>query len=308
MIFARVLQVVVLLVVLAGCSRVQFAYNQLDWVIPDYLETYVDFSEEQRVMLDDRVDALLNWNCSTQVATYAAMLRSANNDLQSGTMSKERLEEYRVQLEGHWQAIMSQASPGIADVLVTLSDEQVDGVFAVFKDKNEEWLEDFEDETDEERRDRYRERMTDELERWLGPLGWTQQRAVLDWSNRLMPLGLLGLQARQQWQANLREVMGNRDDEAAFRAGIEELFVNARALRAPAIQERFEENRVLGLGLIQTVGAHLDDEQRTHLASEVASVAGDLDELVCDPEPPTARKQEDNGTGGSPPEDARSDS
>ena len=63
-----------------------------------------------------------------------------------------------------------------------------------------------------------------------------------------------------------------------------------------------------GKTAVEAWGAHLDDEQRTHLANEVASVAGDLDELVCVPKPPTARNQESNESGASSPEDARSDS
>lgn len=304
---ARFLQVTALLVLLAGCSRVQFAYNQLDWLIPDYLETYVEFSDEQRVMLNAKVDTLLTWHCSSQLSLYAGMLRSANTDLQAGAMTDERLGEYAMQLEGFWRAIMRRASPGVAELLLTVSDEQVEGLFMVFKEKNEEWRTEFEDQTDEERREKYRERMTEELERWFGPLSAMQQRAVLEWSRRLTPLGLEGLRSRQRWQATLREVIDNRADEGTFYAGIEELFVDPRALRSPATQKRFDDGRKLGLDLIHEIATHMDDAQRKHLANQTASVARDLDELVCAPEPPGGRKQKDKRASTPPRNDVRSD-
>lgn len=305
--FARILQMGLLLVLVTGCSRVQFAYNQLDWLIPEYLEPYADFSPDQQAMVDDKVDALLIWHCSTQLAPYSVVLRAANADFQAGTMTKERLGEYTRRLEQFWKAIMRRASPALADLLLTASDEQVNELFVAFAEANEEWLEKFEDQTDRERRERYRERMTDELERWFGPLLPVQQRAVLDWSRRLTPLGLVGLQSRRQWQENLRGVIDNREDETVFYAGIEGLLVTPRALRSSAIQKRFDENRVISLDLIETVGAHMDDAQRTHLANQTASVAADLDELVCAPEPLGAREKPNERRGSLLGPDVRSD-
>lgn len=303
----RTLQIMVLLVILTGCSRVQFAYNQLDWLIPDYLEAYVNFSDQQRVMVDEKVGALLNWHCSTQLGTYAEWVRSANADFQAKSMTKERLREHTAQLEGYWRAITRRASPAIADLLLTVSDEQIEELFVVFMEKNAEWREEFEAETDEERRQRYRERMTEELERWFGPLNRSQQRAVLEWSGRVTPVGLVGLESRRRWQANLRDAIDGRADETAFDKGIEVLFVTPRALRASALQNRYDDNRALALELIHQIATHMDDEQRNHLANQAESVARDFDDLVCVPELPGVGKQEDRRTGTQPERDGRSD-
>jgi len=307
MIPLRFLHIIVLLVTLTGCSRVQFAYNQLDWLIPDYVETYVKFSDQQRIMVDERVDALLNWHCSTQLGTYAEWVRSANTDFQTRSMTKERLREYTTQLEGYWRAIMRRASPAIADLLLTVSDGQIEQLFVVFMEKNAEWREEFEAETDEERRLRYRERMTEELERWFGPLNRSQQRAVLEWSRRVTPVGLVGLESRRRWQANLRDAIDGRADETAFDIGIEVLFVTPRALRTPTIQELYNDNRALALDLIHQIATHMDDEQRKNLANQAESVARDFDDLVCMPESPGASKQENGKTGTLPERDGRSD-
>lgn len=304
---ARFLAVTVLLVFLTGCSRVQLLYGQLDWLIPYYLETYMKFSDKQRAVLDRRVDALLTWHCRTQLGLYADLLRYANTDFQAGTMTSERIGEYSTQLEGFWRALMVQASPAVADLLLTASDEQIEGLFTAFKEKNETWLAEFNDQSDGERREQYRERMTEELERWFGPLNPKQQQAVREWSRRLTPLGLEGLRSRQRWQANLRDVIGDRANETAFREGIDELFVKPRVLRSPDIQKRFDANRVLALDLVYQIGAHMDGEQRKQLANQTASFAGDLEDLVCVPEPAGARKQDVKRPGTPPDKNLRSD-
>ena len=277
----RVLKTAVLVVMLAGCSRVQLLYSQLDWLIPYYLGTYIELSEEQRAAFDGRVARFLEWHCRTQLADYADMLRSADADFQAGTMTRERLEAYGARLEAFWLAMMREASPEMARLLTSASDAQIDKLFAVFEERNAEWLAAFEDETDAERREVYRQRVTEELERWFGPLGPAQQRAVVAWSEHFQPLGFEGLRTRQRWQGRLRELVEHRGDQAAFRAGIDELLTNPGALRSQAVNDLYARNKRAIVELLFEISTHLSEDQRRHLAKETTSIARDLDELAC---------------------------
>ena len=99
----RFLLVAFVVGLLAACSRVQLVYNQLDWLLPYYVETYIDLSDEQGAYLERQVETLLTWHCSTQVSAYADLLREANTDFQQGRMSPERLESYSARLESYWR-------------------------------------------------------------------------------------------------------------------------------------------------------------------------------------------------------------
>jgi hypothetical protein len=297
----RSLHVTVLVALLAGCSRVQLVYSQLDWLIPHYLGTYVELSEEQRPLFDKRVDAFLKWHCATQLTEYADLLRAANADFQAENMTRARLEVYGDRLVTFWFEIMRAASPAMAEALLSASDAQIDDLFAVFREKNEAWLAAFEEETDAERRKVYRERVTEELERWFGPLGKAQQQAVVDWSESFQPLGLEGLRSRQRWQERLRELVDRRDDPAAFYAGIDELLTNPGALRSRAVKDLFAHNRQAIIELLYEIGKHLSEDQRRHLANETSSMAGDLEELACEAE---KSAEAPRGTGGSEPPSA----
>ena len=121
--------VVGLSLLFAGCSRVQFAYNQLDWLIPYYVDTQIELTDSQEDYLQQRVDALLDWHCSTHLEAYADLLRSANTDFQNGTMSEQKLRHFFSRVELYWKEIKRQANPAIAHLLLTASDSQVEELF-----------------------------------------------------------------------------------------------------------------------------------------------------------------------------------
>jgi hypothetical protein len=277
----RVLFLAGLSLLFAGCSKVQFAYNQLDWLIPYYVDSQIDLTDSQEDYLQQRVDALLDWHCSTHLEAYADLLRSTNTDFQNGTMSEQKLRHILGQIELYWKEIKQQANPAIAHLLLNASDSQVDELFKNFTNKDIEWLEWFDALSDEELRLDYQKNMTRELERWFGPLQASQQRAVVEWSSRFEPLGMESYKARYRWHENLRELMGQRDDVQAFNSGVEQLLVNTERVYTSEYFRRVDHNTKISIELILFVGSKLDDSQRKHLASKVGSVSGDFDQMAC---------------------------
>jgi hypothetical protein len=280
-IFGQIIFSAALTVLLTGCSRIQFAYNQLDWLIPYYVEDYVELTDSQDSYLEQRVDTLLSWHCSSHLTAYADLLRNANTSFQADTMSEEKLQHLSNQIESYWKEIKRQASPGIAQLLLSSSEAQLDELFNGFAERNSEWLDGFKSQTDEALREDYRQNMTNELERWFGPLLASQQQAVIDWSQGFKPLGREGLKMRQQWQAGLRDLMSQRDDLQAFNAGIEQLFVNPEAIRSTEYLHRVKHNQTTTIEMIVVVGGQLNDGQRKHLASMAESISWDFDQLAC---------------------------
>ncbi len=277
----KFLYIAFMILLLAGCSRIQFAYNQLDWLIPYYIESYVELTDSQDTYLEQQVTELLNWHCSSHLGQYAELLHRLNNDFQSGSMTQEKLQAYVDQLDRYWQEIMQHASPALASLFLSASDEQVEELVNGFAEKNKEWLEEFNAKTEEELRAEYEENMVDELERWFGPLQSAQQQAVSDWSRRFKPLGLLGLRMRERWQARLHLLLSQRDEVEAFNAGIVELFANPDALRSEAYLARADYNEKITVEMIYQVSKQLDRQQLENLASMAGSLADDFTQLSC---------------------------
>ena len=277
----RVMVIAGMFLLLVGCSRVQLAYNQLDWLIPYFVEKEIQLTDNQDAYLQQSVEHLLSWHCSTHLDAYAGLLRTTNTRFQEDKMSKKELRELLEQIDIYWTEIKQQANPAITHLLLTSSDAQIDELFRNLAEKDNEWLERFNEQTDEELRLDYQKNMTRELERWFGPLQLSQQSAVVEWSAKFEPLGMEGFQIRQRWQARLRQLLDDRSDVRAFYNGIEQLFIHPKSLYSKGYLERIEHNTEITLALVELVGNELNDNQREHLANMIDSVSGDFVELAC---------------------------
>lgn len=280
----RLLCMTATIAIVSGCSRVQFAYNQLDWLLPYYIETYIDLNEEQNGFLDQRVEALLTWHCSTHLHAYAELMRSANHDFQTGNTTPETLLEYNTRIEEFWQEILMQASPSIAELLLDADQAQLDELFNGFQKRNQEWLAEFSELTPEEIRRDNEKHMARELKRWFGPLRSSQKSAIEEWSISFTPLGLEGLRMREAWQNRLHQLTLKADNREIFLAQFQQMIVTPENHRSPGYQKRLEHNRDETIRLIHTVVKSLTQRQKDHVNRKVISIAGDFDDLSCMPD------------------------
>jgi hypothetical protein len=281
----RLLLILFLAVSLMGCSKVKFAYNQLDWLIPYYTKDYLELSNSQSAYLDQAVNDLLYWHCGNHLNTYAELLREANRDFQGLSMDEQKLKRMVADIEAYWKEIKKQAAPAISELFASSSQAQIDELFSRLQEQNEEWLEDFNAMTEEDLRRKNAEGISDELERWFGPLHPGQQEAVTSWSRQFEPLGMMGLKARQQWQKALQELLESRADSTVLDVGVEQLFVHPERLYSSGYLKRLEANRLLTIGMVEEVSRQLDEKQRRHLDKMIHAIADDLDELACRGEP-----------------------
>jgi hypothetical protein len=277
----RICQAALLALLLSACSRIQLAYNNLDWLLPHYLGSYMPLSDDQDGVLEARVENFLHWHCSTQVSGYAQLLREADNRFRSGNLTRTELETFNSRIQQAWTGILHQGGPAIAEILLTADETQVRELFEGFEKRNKEWLEDFEDTSDDELREDYRERMGKELQRWFGKLDRGQEQVLAGWSRQFQPLGLEGLAVRQRWQSRLREIMNTRANPETFQREFAELMTNPAALRTAAYQQRIDHNREATIDMLYSVIRQLSDTQKRHLQQQVDTVAGDFDKLTC---------------------------
>ena len=266
---------------LSGCSRIQFVYNQLDWVIPIYLESYMELSDAQSTYLKEQVKNFLSWHCSTQLTAYAYLLRDAADRIQTGHIERARIEYYNRRIEQFWLSIVKQAGPAIAEVLSNSSDTQIEELFKDFDRGNREWLDKFREQTAEELRNDYEERMTTELERWFGPLNRIQQQEVAAWSHKFSPLGMEGLETRVQWQSKLRTLLEKRKDQRYFDAAFEDLVTSGKMPDSSAYRKKMDDNREVTIDLLYLVMNHTSETQRQHQKNMADAIARDIDKLVC---------------------------
>lgn len=269
------------LIFLSGCSRVQLAYNQLDWLIPYYVRGYIELTEDQDILLDDQVSALLNWHCSEHLTSYAGLLRDANQKFQSGSVTSEQLQDYEQQFNQYWREIMQQVTPSLVQLFHDISDDQLIELRERFEADNRNWYEAFNEKTAEEIQNENLEIMQNELERWFDDLDVQQTLWVFKWSRAFKTLGVEGQHARERWQQHLLSLLEERDDIEQLREGLHMLFVYPENLRTEEYTELTNNNKSVTFQLLEKLSASLTAEQLMNLDEMISTVASDFDTLAC---------------------------
>jgi hypothetical protein len=207
----RLLLVLLLLLQLTACSRVQFMYNQLDWLLPLYLEDYFGFDDRQQAFVDHQVESLLRWHCSNQLKDYAALLRQARQDIQARHMDRERLLHYSDRIQVLWANILQELIPPLSTLLRSMSDAQATELFETFSEDNAEAKEEFSGIALDALKGQQEVRMIKHLEPWFRVLNRRQKQALHQWSQGFQPTGEQGLVMRRRWQAALHKALSQSD-------------------------------------------------------------------------------------------------
>jgi hypothetical protein len=267
-----------LCLLLHGCT-VKLLYNQLDWLIPWYLDDYIAFTDQQQAFVEQKVAAQLHWHRTTQLPHYASGLRRLRADLQDG-LSRSELELYQARLWNYWQHLAHRLIPEASAVLATASNGQVDDLLVYLEAKNQQYYEDYVAVPADEARAKRLQRVQKSFERWLGKLHPVQEQILIDWSQRLRPNHDEHLRFRRQWQANFRDVLAQRHDSTRFTPAFLELVLSPEQSQTPSYRQVFEHNAGLVKQMILDIARHMTAPQRTHLSAALASLAEDLEQLA----------------------------
>jgi len=62
------------LIFLVGCSSTTFVYNRIDFLLPWYLESYVDLNREQKQDLKQLLIPFFKWHREEELPNYLAII------------------------------------------------------------------------------------------------------------------------------------------------------------------------------------------------------------------------------------------
>jgi hypothetical protein len=274
-----VLTVLLAGLVIAGCSGVKVAYGQLDVLLPWYFRDYVDLDTGQRGQLERSVETLLAWHRESEVGRYASFFRQLAADA-AAPLPPGRLETARMELETFWDDIARRVAPDAAALLATLSEEQVESLFAQIDREDRELARESLGRDPEERIERRESQLTRQVERWTGRLDSSQQAIVAACASDLRGDAEGWLASRRAWQQALREALAGREDTAAFASRLERLFADGEDFWTPTYRDSFQLDRQRVLRMLEQIDDSLSERQRTRLRDRLERLALDLDAIA----------------------------
>jgi hypothetical protein len=265
-----------LVVALAGCGT-KLVYDRMDRLAGWYLGGLVSLDADQRSSLDRWLEVSLDWHRESELERYAAFLRDLEADL-ARPLSYEEYDRVRLTIEAFWRDFVAGTVPHSAELLTSLSPEQVEELIASLEEEDREDAEELADRSLEERMERRRKRMQRGVERWTGRLDASQRAIVAAAAADLRPLDAQRLDYRAQWRERLRTALLAPADMAP--AEIERLLAEPQATWTDAYRDGIADNRRRILQMLAELDATLSSAQRDRMRARLGELAGDLESLA----------------------------
>lgn len=264
----------VIVIFLSGCS-VKFYYNQLDWLVPWYVDDYVSLTAEQEVIFNNHLDEYLKWHRTEQLPVYADFLSWAASASKNGFDDSE-LQHIQQQMNEFTATMFARLAPALVDLFHSFSEEQVDELFDKLGRENLEYKEEKVEISEREHRDDRTKELTRLIERWTGELDGQQLQYIEQWSQHYKRMSADFLASREQWQEELKLVLQRRDDLDYLQKALLDLFARRYSKRSAQYHEKFQFNEQLLKSLYARLDRSLSSNQRKSMISKFMDIADDF--------------------------------
>lgn len=285
---SRIVWLAVLAISLGGCSTIKLVYNQADHIIVWMADDYFDLASEQKEQLHRHVERFHAWHRATQLSDYISVLQAAQRRLDAG-VKDEDVTWAIDSLKTRYRTMAARAHTDIAQVLSTLTDEQINATRRRFEKDNHKFAKDYGlgQPPDEQRRLRAK-RNIERVEHWTGPLGSAQQTKLREISWALPLVTDMRNHDRMRRQREFLELLKGRHDAAAFAVKLRDWLLDWDKTRQSEYEIALTRFLEASAKLYVEMFAQLTPEQRRHVSDRLRRYTVAFQELARDAAPSTA--------------------
>lgn len=275
----RLLTISLLLVVLTGCG-VKFWYNQLDWLVPWYIDDYVELNAEQQHQLEHMLIAQTTWHRSQQLPLYVTWIEQLKNDIESGAIHQS-YDSHSETLGKFYQTLLEALAGDVAGLMMELDREQSQELITQLQQNDADWSERIQQRTAEENLQHRRERIADSLADWIGKLSKQQKALVADWvagSKSTIDERLL---YRARWRDALKALLA-LDYSQHKQKALAALFLNYRSFQSESLTQLNQHNNRLTKLYLLRIYDTLSARQKRRLLNKLLDYHEDFSDLAED--------------------------
>lgn len=272
----RRLAAALLLALLAGCSAVEFAYNNADTWLRWQAGSYLDLGDAQAEEFNARLGSFLAWHRAQALPKYARLAGEAGARLARGASQADLVWGYDAIRQQSGEGLR-RAGAELGDFLDRLSPAQIEHLERRFAEDNRKYAHEWLEGTPEERRGRRYKRLVHALEDWLGELSDAQRERVRQFNDGAPLNGELRARERSRRQAELLAMLRARESArrlADWAADWEQGREPALAAANRAYVEGF-------LAMLADLERSLNPRQRNVAIARLREYARDFDLLAA---------------------------
>ncbi|WP_135457348.1 DUF6279 family lipoprotein [Vibrio echinoideorum] len=260
--------------VFAGCGT-KFAYNNISWFAVSYIEDFVSLSNSQESELEDRLDLLQQWHKETQLPLYISQLEAIQN-LDRSDMNSTFIIDQSEQTKNHIRSIVNKFAPDIYALSMQLTPEQDNEFLKNFREKQQDYYQESLSLNDEDSRERYRNRLEDRLERWLGSVSKEQKNIIMAWSQEWINTNDNWRQYQNNTYQDLSILVEKKTDLHIAQPIIMKLLLNHEAYYPDDLEATLAKNMETSAKFLVDIAAVSSDKQWSYLMNELESLKSTL--------------------------------
>jgi hypothetical protein len=173
----RMVFLMALIVLAAGCSTVRFTYNHGDTLLYWWLNTYLDFDSDQSGWVKRDIDNLFQWHRKTQLKDYVQLLQNGQRQLAGNLGPADLMSDYH-DIKARSELLAYKALPELADLARSVRPEQIAQMEKRFAKNNEDYRKKFmRGDVEQQQKARFKKSM-EQFNLWFGGFS-SEQEAVL---------------------------------------------------------------------------------------------------------------------------------
>ncbi|WP_394143120.1 DUF6279 family lipoprotein [Vibrio atypicus] len=252
---------------LSGCST-KFVYNNMDWLLIEYLEDYVELNDEQEALVTDKIMLLSEWHRKEEIPNYIEHLDELIAlDLRAFTI--EDLERQESKFQSHSDRLIQRVAPELFELAQQLTDSQVEELMNNIRVRHTKYKKKHQTLSERESRRNYAEKIAENVDDWLGSVTKEQKQLIKLWSQELSVTSLDWIQHQTKMRVEMNSLLMKRFDIARFEPHFEQLMFDPTSYYAPQLEQKIDHNRkVANQYLVQMINS-ATDKQTEHYREEL---------------------------------------
>lgn len=269
-----------LLAALAGCTRVDLAYRNLDVIVPWTVSDYLDMNHEQKNWFSDRLKEHLRWHCTTQLPNNLEWLDKVQQMVATDQVTDEQLQQRTAEAKLAIAEVAREITPSAVQLLQGLDDNQIRAMQQSFADDLRKHREEFVSPPLNQQISDRAKRMQKRLLPWFGTLSDNQKRRVDQWSSALGDQYKQWIDNREHWQGLFIEALQHRHD-SDFPGRIAQLLQQRESLWTAQYKASFAQTEQATRQLLVGLMADSTPGQRQQVQQKLAELREDFNQLKC---------------------------
>jgi hypothetical protein len=264
---------------LTACSST-FTYNQLDWLIPWYMDDYVDLDRDQKDILKVKLDPLLRWHRYQELDEYITILDRIEQDLEK-KVTTESVQSWVAEIRQAGNRVEISFLKMTLELGVSLNDEQVNEFRESLRQSQQDYEEEYLDrDAKKYSKDSYKS-LSKNLRRFVGRLTPEQKLLLKQASDSLQRFDSAWLADRELWLQQLDTLLKR---EPRWQQDILDAHSNRERTRTPEYQSILRHNAQTLSEAIALLLNQLDEKQTKRLMKEIDDLRNDLQNLINKPD------------------------